>query len=136
MIFIKKLLYFIGNIGKILSLVCLFIIVATLIVSFKLSKENVDNPFCLNNYDESQPINLEYQEILNYDYHYQCSTLYFEIIVIDNLNKNQTISLLISIGQQLKDYNCFTHFQVEGVGLEKVLYATIDLQTQELNYVF
>ncbi len=134
MIDIKKVLRFIGNIGKCLTMIIFLFGVAILCVSIKLSKENVANPFCLNQY-ENENLQFNYQEIKNYDYYFQCSTLYIELEVDESLTKEQILSLIVSIGNDLKEYNCFTHFQVDSNSLNKSLYATINLKTNEMSYV-
>ena len=49
--------------------------------------------------------------------------------------KNEILSLLASIGKQLKDYECFTHFEIFSDSLDKPIYATINLKSQEVSYV-
>lgn len=130
---IRKIIHFLGNIGKMLSLIILFFLIATILVSFKLANENVSNPFCLNKYEDVN-VTLEYQEIVEYDYYFECSTLYFDLTLKDDLKQNQIISLLVSIGQQIQDLDCFTHFQI--LVNQKIMYATVDLKTLEVHYVF
>ncbi len=107
---------------------------ATLCVSYKLSKENVTNPFCFNKYD-NEVIQLNYPEIKKYDYYFECSTLYIQLEVDAALSKEQILSLLLSIGNDLKEYKCFTHFCIDSEQFNKTMYATINLKTNEMSYV-
>ena len=121
--------------NKGLSLVALMFLIAIICVSVKISNENVDNPFCFNKYDKDAKIELEYDEIEDYTYYFKCSTLYIEMVVTEDLTKLQITSLLLSIGNDLNKYDCFTHLQIDSDSLEKTLYATINLKTNEVSYV-
>ena len=131
---IKKVLHFIAMIAKGLSFIILLFAISFLCLSIKLGNENVENPFCLSSLKDEK-ITLNYEEIIDYQYYFSCSTLYFIIDVEKDLSKEDIISLLILIGQDLKDYECFTHFEVKSESLAKTFYATIDLKTFEVSYV-
>ena len=105
-----------------------------IIVSYKISSEETINPYCLNLYQD-EVISLEYEEIIEYTYKFDCSTLYFDIKVIDNINKNEIISLLLMIANDINKYECFTHFTVINNSLNNPLYASIDLKTMQVSYV-
>lgn len=111
-------------------------LIATVCISIKLSNEEAENPFCLNKYSDTEVIDLKYEEIEKYDYHFKCSTLYFEMVVNEKLTKKEIISLLVSIGLDLNKYkDCFTHFQIDSESLDKTMYATINLKTNEVSYI-
>ena len=120
-------------ISAFLTIFIIFII-SVLIISFKISKERVSNPYCQNKYTNENVV-LEYKEIIKYELSYDCSTMYFIIYVNDNLSIDEIKSLLLSIGQELCDYDCFTHFEIHSDSLRKTIYATIDLKTNELSIV-
>ena len=102
-----------------------------IIISYKISSEETINPYCLNLYQD-EDISLEYEEIIEYTYKFDCSTLYFDIKVIDNINKNEIISLLLMIANDINKYECFTHFTVINNTLINPLYASIDLKTMQV----
>lgn len=133
-IIINRLLKITGTIGKSLTYMSLLILLSTGIISLKVSKEDNSNPFCSNKY-LNEDIKLEYKEIKRYEYRYDCSTMYFDLFVDESLNIKEILSLLVSIGKQLKDYECFTHFEIFSDSLDKPIYATINLKTQEISYV-
>lgn len=125
---------FINKLIKSFSLVLTLFIVSFLIITFKISKENIKNPFCKNLLD-NEVIILNHEEIKKYEYKYDCSTLYFIIEVDESLNKEMISSLLLSIGKELKEYDCFTHFEIHSASLSKTIYAVINLKTNELSIV-
>ena len=131
---IKKVLHFIAMIAKGLSFIILLFAISFLCLSIKLGNENVENPFCLSSLKDEK-ITLNYEEIIDYQYYFSCSTLYFIIDVEKDLSKADIISLLILIGQDLTDYECFTHFDVNSARLTKTSYATIKLKTFKESYV-
>lgn len=132
MIFIKKVLKLFSNIGKIITLLfCLFFI-SILIISYQLSKEKTINPFCKNNYDNKEIV-LNYNQIKEYDYRFDCSTMYFYIKVDESLNKEEIKSLLLSIGNDLKEYDFYTHFEITSDSLNTTIYASLDLKNQKLS---
>ena len=53
------------------------------------------------------------------------------LFIDDSLSKNEILSLLASIGKQLKDYECFTHFEIFSDSLGKPMYASINLKKQD-----
>lgn len=110
------------------------VIISIIIVSFSLSKERSINPYCKNNY-ENEVIELNYKEIKEYEINFNCSTMYFKLLIDENLKKQDIISLLISIGNDLKDYDCFTHFEIYSSSLTKPIYAVIDLDTNEVSII-
>ena len=134
MIIISKILSFLGVLGKICCYIISLILIAMIIVSYKISLEETNNPYCLNVYQD-EVISLEYEEIIEYTYKFECSTLYFDIKVIDNIDKNEIISLLIMIANDISEYECFTHFTIINNTLNNPLYASIDLKTMQVSYV-
>lgn len=132
-IVIKKILKIFGNIGKGFCFILLLIMISIGIISFKMTKENKSNPFCKNKY-ENINLNFDYKEILNCEYYYECSTLYVILKVDKTLSKEDTISLLLSIADDLNELDCFTHFEVQSETLP-YLYATINLKTKEISYI-
>ncbi len=133
-IHMKTIFKFFSTIGKCLVVLLLLDILAVSIVSIKMSYENVSNPFCFNKY-ENEKIQFNYNEIKKYEYHFQCSTLYVTMEVDEQLSKEEIVSLLLSISQDLKEYDCFTHFEIKSASLVKSMYATINLKTNEISYV-
>ena len=105
-----------------------------IIISYKISAEETINPYCLNLYQD-EVITLEYEEIIEYTYKFDCSTLYFEIKVIDNINEKEIISLLLMIANDIDKYECFNHFSVINNTINNPLYASIDLKTMQVSYV-
>ena len=124
----------ISTLGKCACFVLLLFLLSSIIISIKISKESVVNPFCANDYN-GEKISLEYKEIKEYKYEYDCSTMYFTIHLIDGINKKEAIALLTSIAVDLKDYEFFTHFELHSSGFEKVMFAVIDLKTTSISYV-
>ena len=122
------------SIAKSVTFIAMLALLSTGIVSLKVSKEDNSNPFCSNKY-LNEDIKLDYKEIKKYEYKFNCSTMYFDLFVDDSLSKNEILSLLASIGKQLKDYECFTHFEIFSDSLDKPMYATINLKTLEVSYV-
>ena len=122
----KKIFIFITNLSKSIIFALLLFLVSLLIISLKLSNENSRNPFC-NNYYINEKVILEYDQIIKYEYKFDCSTMYFTIHLIDGINKKEAIALLTSIAVDLKDYDFFTHFELHSSGFEKVMFAVDEL---------
>ena len=70
-----KLLKFLSKISQVICFTLLLLFISLVLVSYRISKEKVVNPFCNNKY-ENININLEYKEINEYSYKFSCSTLY------------------------------------------------------------
>ena len=119
MILIKKVwikIYkFLAKTGFVFLQLSGMIIVAFFLVSLKLVKEEVKNPYCRI---ENQNVKLElnYDSIDYYTYEIHCNTLNTEIYLMDSIGKNQAISLLIEIKQQLE--NSEVGFVIEKVPFE------------------
>ena len=129
-----KIIKIISKISKCVCVFLLIILFSIVLVSYKISKEKVNNPYCICNYEE-ETIILDYNEIINYQYMFECSTLYFTMEVIPSLNKHEILSLLLTIANEIKHYECFTHFEVNSQTLEKTLYVSIDLNDLSISYV-
>ena len=120
MILIKKVwikIYkFLAKTGFVFFQLSGMIIVAFFLVSLKLVKEEVKNPYCRI---ENQNVKLElnYDSIDYYTYEIHCNTLNTEIYLMDSIGKNQAISLLIEIKQQLENeqIQILTHFTIYGI---------------------
>ena len=134
MVIIIKILKITLTIAKSVTFITMLALLATGIVSLKFSKEDTSNPFCNSKYIDDEVI-LNYKEIIKYNYKYDCSTMYFDLFVDEKLSKDEILSLLLSIGKQLKDYECFTHFEIFSDSLAKPMYASINLKKQEVSYV-
>ena len=134
MVIIIKIFKTTLKVAKSITFVTMLALLSTGIIALKISKEDASNPFCANKYN-NEKIELNYKEIVSYKYKYDCSTMYFNLFVDDSLNKQEILTLLISIGKQLKDYDCFTHFEIFSDSLDKPIYATINLKSQEVSYV-
>lgn len=100
-----------------------------------MSNERTYNPFCKNNFNDEIKISINYQQIEEYEYLYDCSTLYFYIKVDKNMEKKDIEALLLSIGNDLKNYDFYTHFEIISDSLTKTIYASIDLKNQKLSIV-
>lgn len=122
------------NIIIIFLTVFTIITASVLIISFKISKERINNPFCQNKY-ENVNIVLDYEEIKKYEFNYDCSTMYFVIYVDESLTIDEIKSLLLTIGLDLSEYDTFTHFEIHSDSLRKTIYAVINLKTNELSIV-
>lgn len=140
MILIKKVwikIYkFLAKTGFVFLQLSGMIIVAFFLVSLKLVKEEVKNPYCRI---ENQNVKLElnYDSIDYYTYEIHCNTLNTEIYLMDSIGKNQAISLLIEIKQQLENeqIQILTHFTIYGVQLENVIYANLNLGYEGISYI-
>ena len=134
MVIIIKFINVTLSIAKSVTFIAMLALLSTGIISLKLSKEDASNPFCENKYS-NEKIELNYKEIIKYEYKFDCSTMYFDLFVDEKLSKDEILSLLLSIGKQLKDYECFTHFEIFSDSLAKPIYASINLKKQEVSYV-
>ncbi len=140
MILIKKVwikIYkFLAKTGFVFLQLSGMIIVAFFLVSLKLVKEEVKNPYCRI---ENQNVKLElnYDSIDYYTYEIHCNTLNTEIYLMDSIGKNQAISLLIEIKQQLENeqIQILTHFTIYGTQLENVIYANLNLGYEGISYI-
>ncbi|CCZ85171.1 unknown [Firmicutes bacterium CAG:631] len=140
MILIKKVwikIYkFLAKTGFVFLQLSGMIIVAFFLVSLKLVKEEVKNPYCRI---ENQNVKLElnYDSIDYYTYEIHCNTLNTEIYLMDSIGKNQAISLLIEIKQQLENeqIQILTHFTIYGAQLENVIYANLNLGYEGISYI-
>lgn len=140
MILIKKVwikIYkFLAKTGFVFLQLSGMIIVAFFLVSLKLVKEEVKNPYCRI---ENQNVKLElnYDSIDYYTYEIHCNTLNTEIYLMDSIGKNQAISLLIEIKQQLENeqIQILTHFTIYGAQLENVFYANLNLGYEGISYI-
>ena len=129
-----KIFKIIANISKCICLIILMFFISTLLVSFKLTKQDNINPFC-KQIILKENIDISYDEIEKFDYKIDCSTIYFFIIVNENTSKENCISLAIEICKQIQYLKCFTHFEITGKLIEKVLYLSIDLNDLQISYV-
>ena len=134
MVIFVKILRFFSNISKAICLVLILLLISMILVSFKLVNEKTINPYCENKY-ENEIITLEYKEIKQYKYKFECNTLNFNIEVVDYINKQEVLSLLLSIGKQIQYLDCYTHFEVTSDSFEKAIYASIDLSDLSLSYI-
>ena len=130
---IIKILNILAKISKCICVTLVLIAFSTILVSYRISKESNINPFCNNKY-ENETINLNYIEIIDYSYKFSCSTLYINLIVDDSMNKQEILSLLLSISIELS-YDCYIHYQVDSNTLEKTLYASYNSKYKQLSYV-
>ena len=66
-----------------------------------------------------------------------CNTLNTEIYLMDSIGKNQAISLLIEIKQQLENeqIQILTHFTIYGAQLENVIYSNLNLGYEGISYI-
>ena len=127
-----KLLKFLSKISQAICFALLLLFFSTAIVSYKISKEEVVNPFCNNKYQDIN-INLEYKEIDECSYKFVCSTLYVYMDVNKSLTKEEILSLLLSISIDLS-LDCYIHYEVNSDSLEKTLYASYNNNHKELSY--
>lgn len=119
--------------GKILSCIIILFLISIIMVSFSISKEKNTNPFCKN--ININNVEFEYEQIIKYDYEYDCSTIYFYLVVNDNVSKDNCVSLAVDICKQIQDLDCFTHFEINGALIKKTLYLSVDLKTLQVSYV-
>ncbi len=132
----NKIYRFLAKLGYIsLQLTCM-IILAFFLVSLKLVKEEVKNPYCRI---ENQKIKLElnYDSIDYYTYEIHCNTLNTELYLMDTIDKSKAISLLLEIKQQLEkeQLTIITHFTIYGSLLENVMYANLNLGYEGISYI-
>lgn len=128
-----KLLKFLSKISQVICFTLLLLFISLVLVSYRISKEKVVNPFCNNKY-ENININLEYKEINEYSYKFSCSTLYVYMNVNQSLTKEEILSLLLSISIDLS-LDCYIHYEVNSDSLDKNLYASYNNNYKELSYV-
>lgn len=128
----KKIFIFITNLSKSIIFALLLFLVSLLIISLKLSNENSRNPFC-NNYYINEKVILEYDQIIKYEYKFDCSTMYFNLLVDERLSKEEIIGLLVQINSDLSNYECYKHFEITSNSLKKPIYASIDKIKKELS---
>lgn len=106
---------------------------SVVLLSFSLRGEENINPYC--KLDKNIDVNIEIEGIKNIEYVIDCSTIYFSIILEDFIDKNEAISILYDIGNKVKKYECFIHFEVSGMQFEKTMYATYNYQNNLINLV-
>lgn len=79
MVIIKKVYYFLVNIGKIIAIIIGYFLIAIFIVSISIKTQKIEEKSCKIYAKEAINLNKEYAP--NYSYYYKCNTLY---IIIDN----------------------------------------------------
>lgn len=127
----NKFFLLINKMFKSVVFIISLISISILIISIKISNEKPDNPYCDNLYN-NEKINLLYDEIISYEYRYDCSTMFFEIVVDDKLERKDIVSLLMTITLDLSEYDCFIHYQVTNNMLDKPIYASVDKDKKQL----
>ena len=129
----RKIINFFFVISKSVVLVFLMFALSVVLLSFSLRGEKNINPYC--KLDKNIDVNIEIEGIKNIEYVIDCSTIYFSIILEDFIDKNEAISILYDIGNKVKKYECFIHFEVSGRNFNKPIYATYNYQNNLINFV-
>lgn len=80
---------------------------------------------CVSSLNESAIDYLNQEEIIAYDYEFNCNTLYLDLNVLDNLNKEQITALLVKIATYYKDINFNTNTQVTIKNANYLILASI-----------
>lgn len=127
---------FLASLGYILITVLLMSAVSFFIISYKISKEEIENPYCnLENQDLS--LDIFFDEITLYTYEIKCNTMYVNLFFNDNINKEAAVSVLLTLQNQLKENNIQINTQVtcEGSGLSKPLFASLNIKNDGITYI-
>ena len=118
-----------------MQLTCMLVI-AFFLVSLKLVKEEIPNPYCKVS-NQKIELELHYEMIDYYTYDIHCNTLNVEVFLIESATKEDAVALLLQIKDKLEDdkLSIMTHVMVCGNQLEDVIYASLNLGYEGISYI-
>lgn len=132
MVFIKIINFFI-NFAKGITFIFFIFLLAILLASFNLANKESKNPFCLNLNVNSIEIN----DIMvkEYEYKVECSTIYLYINVNDEIDESNVKKLSELVVEPLKKYQCYIHLQIDGISLDKTMYASYNYKNDSISFL-
>lgn len=110
--FINKTWRILVNCGLVLFIYFIMFIGSVSLVSLTQKGVVYYGSRCSSSLDKKALSYLNQEEIIAYDYEFECNTLYLDLNVIDDLNDNQIKALLVRISTYYKSINFGTDTQI------------------------
>ena len=73
--------------------------------------------------------------VKKYEYKVECSTIYLYINVNDEIDESNVKKLSELVVEPLKKYQCYIHLQIDGISLDKTMYASYNYKNDSISFL-
>lgn len=134
--FFYRLYRFLYKSGYVVLTLSILLLFSMGIVSYKLKGEKSINPYCLLDKNQSL-LPIQHEKIVSYSYSFSCNTLELEIEVMDDVKKDEIITVLLDLKKMFEEQSIFypTHVIVSSNQLQQYIFATLNLGNEGILFI-